>query len=253
MKKITLILAIVSIFLLAGCDEPRCKYSRTVDLNLLGAGGKTLIIKNNIGSIKINGDNRGDGVGTATITGKGLTPGKAKEVAEKIEIQIENRDDEICIVTKKPLGLEGRHYAVSFQLDLPDNMPLKLETNIGKIDINNMKESINAISNIGKVNCSNAFAAVNLRTNIGEVCVTYDKQFSTAVNVNLSTNIGSAKCTLPKDASAKIDASVNIGSINTSLPITVSGKICNKRLNGQIGSGQGNVKMSTNIGSIDIK
>ena len=253
MKKITLILAVISIFLLPGCDKPKYKYSRTVDLNLPDAGGKILIIKNNIGAIKISGDNRTKGVGKATITGKGRTPEEAKEVAEKIEIQIENKDDKICVVTKKPPGLKGKYYAVSFQLDLPDNMPLKLETNIGKIDINNMKESINAVSNIGSVDCTNAFAVVNLRTNIGEVSVTYDQQAPPAVNINLSANIGSAKCALPKDASTKINASVNIGSINTSLPVTVSGNVGNKCLNGQIGSGQGNVKISTNIGSINIK
>lgn len=70
MKKITLTLAVVSIFLLAGCDEPKYKHSRTVDLNLPDAGGKTLIIKNNIGTIKISGDNRTEGVGKAT----GLPP-----------------------------------------------------------------------------------------------------------------------------------------------------------------------------------
>ena len=88
MKKITLILAVVSIFLMAGCDEPKCKYSRTVDLNLPGAGGKTLVLKNNIGAITISGDSRTDGVGTATITGKGQTPEKAKEVAACKGIQI---------------------------------------------------------------------------------------------------------------------------------------------------------------------
>jgi hypothetical protein len=53
--------------------------------------------------------------------------------------------------------------------------------------------------------------------------------------------------------SAKISASSSVGKINSAQPGTKQKDGCEENFNGSIGKGEGDISLSTDVGSIDIE
>jgi hypothetical protein len=262
MKKNTLIKYIALLLLcslliyvpIAGCcdDNDKVKYEKTERLSAPFAPGQTLCLQNKVGEIKISGADVTDCNVTATITTKAETAEKAEKLAEEVRIKLEQAGDKLYIKVEASSDRPKCSINIDFDITVPKQTLLQLETNVGEIVIADITEKIKAEANVGRISCKEVSGPLDIHTNVGEVKVLYSKTAPSACNANVKTDIGEINFTAPPGLSAQVDLSANLGSIETSLPLTIKGKI-NKDATGIIGKGEGKVTLKTNIGKIKIK
>jgi hypothetical protein len=255
MRKIFLRLCIISVIsslALTGCDLKE-KYERTVDLPLAISAGQKLVVHTEVGSIKVTGSNTQQSGIKVKITGRGDTIEKAQQVAQSINIAVEDDNNNVYIKINNPPEIKSNWYSVDYTIEVPENISLEYKTNVGSATVSNIKGDIAASCNVGSITCENASGKANLNANVGNLSLAYAEDANSQANAEMSVNVGSIYFKGPKNMSAKLNVSTDVGSIHSDLPITVTGNFCSKKLNGTVGQGQGNVRMKTDVGSIDIK
>ncbi len=261
MKKYTSIKYVVSLLLCSllldarvacGCDNDNSKYEKTRRLSAPFAPGQTLYLQNNVGEITVTGADLTECNVTAIITAKAETAEKAEKLAEEVSIKLQPSGDKLSIKAEAPADKSKCSINVNFNITVPKQAALQLETNVGAININNITQPIKVETNVGAISCKEITGDTNIKTNVGEVIVFYSQTAPGACNANIKTDIGKIDFTAPPNLSAQVNLSANLGSIETSLPLTVKGKI-NQKTSGTIGKGEGKVTLKANIGSIKIK
>jgi hypothetical protein len=243
---------------ISGCcinvtDIFKAKYTRTYQDHVHANNANKCKIENNIGSIIITGSDVDEFEINAEITVKAQSKEKARKFAEQVAIETElSEDNTILIKVDKPEDLAERNLSIKLNVTAPRKIDLYCSIHVGNIKIANIQGQIRASSEVGSITCENVTNDVELHTNVGSIDVTYTSDASETFQASVTTNVGSINFTAPQELSAKIDASTNIGSITTAKPLTVVGKI-GKSVKGTIGSGQGKIHLTTNVGSITIK
>lgn len=253
MKKIIFVCLMFSIFAFAGCDLKE-RYKKNVELPLKIAGGQKLIVSTEVGSIKVYNSNQSQYSIKAEITGKGDTVENSKKVAESVKIAIENKDkDTISVKIDKPMEIKNEMVTVDYTIYVPFDINLECKTNVGSVDVADIKGDIKASCDVGSINCQNAVGRLELKTDVGDIHASYAKDAANITNADLRTNVGSIHFIAPPDLSAKVSASSNVGQISSNLPVVVTGDFCSKKLNASIGKAEGDIRLKTDVGSINIK
>ncbi len=255
--KISLVCLICLPVVITGCCIsidfwPRAKYERTDKLNAPLATGSTLALENSVGSITIAGLDVTECNVTATICVKAPTEEEAKELAEQIKIELDRDGNTLTVRTEKPRTKKRRSISISFNITVPKQTALELESNVGKIQVSNITEKIEVQTDVGQITCKEISGDIDLKVDVGTVKVVYSKTAPAACNATITTNVGSIDLTTPPNFSAAVDADTDVGSIRTDLPLTVKGKI-GKTLHGTIGDGEGKLYLRTDVGSIRIR
>ena len=231
---------------------PRAEYERTDELNAPLGPGSTLALENSVGSINIAGLDVTECNVIATISVKAPTEEEAQELAEQIKIELDRDGNTLTVRTEKPRTKKRRSISISFDITVPKQTALELESDVSNIQVSNITEKIKAKTDIGKITCKEISGDIDLRADVGTVKVVYSKTAPAACNANITTNVGGIDLTTPPNFSAAVDADTDVGSIRTDLPLTVRGKI-GKSLHGTIGSGEGKLYLRTDVGSIRIR
>ncbi len=251
-SRLCIIISVISTLALTGCDLKE-EYERTVDLPLTISAGRKLVVHTEVGSIKVTGSNTQQSGIKAKITGKGDTIEKAQEVAQNINITVEDDNNNVYIKINKPLEVKSSWYSVEYTIEVPENISLEYKTDVGSATVSNIKGDITASCDVGSITCENASGKVNLVADVGNVSLAYAEDANSQVDAEMSVDVGCIYFKGPKNISAKFNASTDVGSIHCDLQIPVTANVCSKKLDGTVGQGQGNVRLKTDVGSIDIK
>jgi hypothetical protein len=230
----------------------RAEYERTERLRAPLATGSILALKNSVGSITIEGLDVTECNVTAKISVKAPTDEEAEKLAEQIKIELDRDGNTLTVRTEKPRTKKRRSISISFDITVPKQTALELESDVGKIRVSNITEKIKAKTDVGQITCKEISGDIDLRADVGTVKVVYSKTAPAACNANITTNVGGIDLTTPPNFSAAVDADTDVGSIRTDLPLTVKGKI-GKSLHGKIGAGEGKLYLRTDVGSIRIR
>ena len=249
-----IILCLLTVFM--GCknigSKFKAKYQRTERESAPITNETELNVESDVGSITVTGSDVTDCNITAEITVKALTKEEAQKLAEEVKIEFESSDETLTIKAVKPDGLKKKPLNIDYKIIAPKHMKLRCSTGVGTVTISSIEGRIKASANVGSVICSSVVAELDLSSNVGSVTAGYTDAAPAACKANITTNVGSIEFTAPPKLSAQIHASTNVGSVNTAKPITVVGKV-GKSIRGTIGSGEGNISLKTNVGSIQIK
>ncbi len=243
--------------LISGCcfgivDLFRVEYQRTEKLFVPAVDIEVLDVLTNVGSITVTGADVNVCSVTADIIVKAGSEEKARELADQVEINAEASGGRLCLRYTRPAGLGRRPLTVAYTIEVPERLRLECRSQVGEIRISQVRGAIEASTNVGTVDCEDVVADIELRTNVGDIRVDYDSSAPAGVNAGITTNVGDIRFVGPPELSAAISASTNVGSISTEKPISVVGKV-GKSLNGVLGSGEGDIKLKTNVGSIKIR
>ena len=231
---------------------PRAEYERTDELNAPLGPGSILALENSVGSITIDGRDVTECNVTAAICVKAPTEEEAQELAEQIKIELDRDGNTLTVRTEKPRTKKRRSISISFDITVPKQTALELESDVSNIQVSNITEKIKAKTDVGKITCKEISGDIDLRADVGTVKVVYSKTAPAACNATITTNVGGIDLTTPPNFSAAVDADTDVGSIRTDLPLTVKGKI-GKSLHGTIGSAEGKLYLRTDVGSIRIR
>ena len=134
----------------------------------------------------------------------------------------------------KPVKSEDDNWdnlSVDLYITVPSNTPLDISTDIGSIEITDLKTQIKAVTNVGSIKTVNV---------VGEI--------------QLTTDIGNIEFVAPHNFSAQLQANTKVGAIESEFPLDIS-KIdfTANKAKGTIGSGEKNVNLKTEVGKISIK
>ena len=238
--------------ILSGCNHYMAKSQRTENLSVPVGQAVELCVETGVGSITVTGADVVDCSVAAEIKVKAENQEKARQLAEQVKIETETSDETLRIKVVKPPDLKKRPLEVKFTIVAPKQLKVDCTVNVGSIRVSQMNDRIKASTNVGSVFCKQVVGDITAASNVGSVEVEYAETASGAQNIDITTNVGSIELVTPAELSAQVNASTNVGSVKTEKPITVVGKV-GKSINGTIGSGEGKVRLETNVGSIHLK
>ncbi len=230
------------------------EFERTEELAAPIAARATLTAETGVGSITVNGGDVTECSVTATIMAKAPTQEKANELAQAVKIKLEVEGDDLRLHVEKPAKQRRYSVGVTFDITIPSQVNLHLESDVGDIEVTNINGAIYAATDVGEITCTEVEGDVELEVDVGDVTAEYRDGGESTFSARLETDVGRIRFAGPANLSARVDASTNVGSIETRLPLTVTGQI-GKSVQGTVGKGEAKatVRLRTNVGSIEIE
>lgn len=193
--------------------------------------GTPFVIRNQQGRIVLRPSKDGTCDIRAVIRGKGGTPSEACDKMDKVGMNIESSDERYLL---RPITRDGGQWqdlSVDLFITVPPGIEPDVETKMGRVDLYDLKGKIKVVTDMG------AIKAVN-----------------TTGDLDLLTKMGAIEFIAPKKLSAKLNVQTKMGSIKSDLPLSIhQHDMFRKSGQATLGTGQGNVRMTTNMGSINLK
>lgn len=246
----------LAVTLPAGClvrsDLLKAKVERAEELTVPVAGITALDASTNVGKIRLDAADTAEAHITAEIKVKAAGKEKAEELIEQVEIVAEPQGATLVVKVVKPHDLRDNELSVDFTITAPPNLALACTTNVGDIRVAGFTERVTARTDVGAIACTGVRGATNLHSNVGDIRVEYDPDAPAALAASATTNVGAIDFAGPQQMSANLTATANVGSIDTDRPLTVTGSL-QRSIKASLGNAEGQVNLSTNVGSIRIR
>jgi len=219
---------------------------RTFDLER----GGSVSIDNINGPVVVHGWNESGVRLQATKKAKAGSKSAAREKLERTEVRIEAEANAISAVTQRAERKWSDNVTVAYELWVPAEVLLDVETTNGTVRIEQVDGRITAKTTNGKIYIQEASGTVNAHTTNGSISaglVRYD-----GGDMKLETTNGSIELSAPTNLQADLEARTTNGSIHTDFPVSVTGKVARNRLHGAINGGGARLQMETTNGSIHL-
>ena len=209
------------------------KYVATTTMHFVSKvkPGSPFVIRNNIGRIVLRPSKDGKSDVRAVIRGKAKTAAEARAKAKQVGMSLNASEKRYYLEPVKRGGGKWDGLSVDLYFAVPPGVLLDVKTNMGSVELYDLEGKIKAVTDMGSVKAAN-----------------------TTGDVDLFTKMGSIEFVAPKDLSAKLFAQTKMGSIESDLPLEISKPdMFRKSAEGALGTGKGNIRMTTDMGSIRLK
>ena len=218
------------------------------------ASGGTLNVENINGDITITA---GSGNAVHVIATK---KAGTQEYLDGMEIHVSANDDRISIRTEHPksksrwFGMGESSGSVSYEIIAPADANLdSIETVNGEIEIAGIGGDVSADTTNGDINISDLRGNLEADTVNGSVMASFES-FGGRQRVSAETVNGRIQLRLPENASASVNASTVNGGIDADdFGLQVDKGFLGRDCDGEIGDGDGRIKLSTVNGAIKIR
>jgi beta-lactamase regulating signal transducer with metallopeptidase domain len=193
--------------------------------------GKPFVVRNKLGSIILRPSKDGTCDVRARIRGTAKSPDQARAMVEAVGMKLDSSEKRYYLEPVRHDGGKWDNLSVDLQITVPPGVLPDVKTELGSVELRDLKGRIKAVTNLGGI-----------------------KAVNTTGDIELVTNMGSIEFIAPKDLSAKLSVRTKMGSIKSDLPLEINKSgMFKKGAQGTIGAGQGNIRMSTDMGSIHLK
>ena len=157
-----------------GCDFQfgcwsQAKYERTVERQAPLADGSTLVAQTSHGSVTVVGADVTDCTVVAEICGRAPTEEEAQELAEQVEIELENLDNTLTVKADKPKTKWNRSISISYTITVPRRMHLECGSSYGAIKTSDIIGNVRGKTSNGSITAENVEGSVDLHTSYGSV------------------------------------------------------------------------------------
>ena len=139
---------------------------------------------------------------------------------------------------------------VEFRVEVPAGVDLAVGTVNGEVEVQRVSGDVRASTVNGDVEVESD-GNVEASTVNGSISARMGQDLKSDLSFN--TVNGSITVSLPSGASADVRASTVNGGLESDFPLTIQGRFSNRRMNGQIGSGGHDLKLSTVNGGITLR
>jgi len=212
---------------------------------------KHIEIENVNGQITINGK---AGLSSVQIWGERIVQSDsytdAEEHLENLQVVVKDGQDKISVKTDQPSVTYGRSYRVIYNIIIPDNWDVSVESVNGRTEI----DSLNADIAAGLVNGD--FVLTNILGNItaGVTNGTIYGKITLPINgiCAMSSVNGQIQLSIPETTSAALTAKVTNGTVSVT-NLKLNNMVSSRNLvSGTAGSGQGTISIESVNGSISV-
>ena len=208
------------------------KYVATTEMHFMSKvkTGSPFVIRNSLGNIILKQSKDDTCDVKAVIRAEAETAEEARQMAEQVGMNLDSSDERYYLKPVKPDDNQWSNLSVNLTILVPLGVKPDVKTELGNVELWNLRGKIKAVSDLGSVKAINTTGDLELFTKMGEIVFTP-----------------------PKDLSAKLRAETKMGSIESDLPLFVTQKdMFRNTAEGTIGSGRDTIRMTTNMGSIRI-
>ncbi len=242
--------------LLAGCSFHggmfKATFTRSEDVSAPLAGITTLDVTTEVGEIRLEPAEVAEARILADIKVRAGSEAQAQEFAEKVRVTVETTGQSLVVKALKPKDFGRNELSVDLTITAPAALALDCTTNVGDIHMSGFSNRVKARTNVGSITCTGLRDAAALHTNVGEIQAVYATDAPAALEFSAATDVGSIEFTGPPEISAHLTAETNVGEIHTNRPLTVRGWM-NKSVQATLGNAEGQVRLRTNVGSVEIR
>lgn len=181
------------------------------------------------------------------------TKGAPTEVAlREIEVVVEGEGDHVSIRTRQPRRrLFGPGGQVEYRLTVPRGAQVEVKTVNGAVGLDGVEGEVRASTVNGSVEAARLAGEVEASTVNGSVQVSMARVAESSRNRLSSTN-GTVRLTLPRDASADVEAGTVNGSARCDFDLDEGARLSRRKLEGRIGRGGARFVLRTVNGSASI-
>jgi len=252
--RILLYCLLCSLIAVAGCyiqirgySYPRARYERTVQLSRPMSAGTLFAAKSNDGWINVTGGEVADCNVTATIIARADSDEKARTIAEKTKVKLEQFGSKLTVKLEKPILMMNQSVDIQIEAMVVKDCDVELDTDDGDISIENINGDIDIKTDDGSVSLARITGDIKVRSNDGSVNI---QEFNSDVNlqraawidiqtddgsVTMSRVVGDIKVRI-NDGSTKVQevaGNVNIESDDGRITVVYAedaGGVCNVSL-----------------------
>lgn len=225
--------------------------------------GGLISLKNINGNVEITSWDRDEVEITAFKKVYGVSNQTAEKMLAKIEIVIEQHDNELSIETVHPergdknffswlFGGKNNSFSVQYELKVPHRVDLNIHTTNGNVEADQISGRVRLESTNGKIIGTDITGLARCHTTNGSInfaLIGIDHSDEMIFN----TTNGSITLDLPQNYAGYIDLKTTNGHIDCDFPVEVDSQNRRTLLRGRIGSGDADIKCSTTNGSIHLQ
>ena len=167
MKKLILILTLLLLLILTGCQQASFTLEREFEENY--SSGLVIDLENNTGDINIENWDKNKVKITAIIIGRADTKIRAEDIANRTEINTRFDNNTLKIrqyLPERPQGLKNS-ISVSYFIKIPEKFSAGIITNTGNINIEDVSGNLNIKGNTGNINTGVVNGNIDIEINTG--------------------------------------------------------------------------------------
>jgi hypothetical protein len=176
---------------------------------------------------------------------------RSERALEELQVEIIGEGDRLSVRTRFPrpqwMGGSGR---VDYRVSVPRSARVELRNVNGRVEVDGVAAALTAETVNGSVDVTGAGSEVDASAVNGSVEVQLAR-VDPAGRSELSTTNGSVRLTLPRDASAEVEARTVNGSVGCDFDLADARK-SRRKLEGRIGTGGARFELGTVNGSVHI-
>lgn len=213
------------------------------DLTLPALGGKTLTIDGSQnGGIAVRGWSGAEVRVRAMVNTWG---NNAQQRLSAVQISTDNN-------TLRANASGGDNWSVSYEVFVPQQTSLALNTNNGGISLEDVSGAITFQTTNGGVSLAGLGGDVKGRTSNGGLSITLTGDKWDGTGLDVATTNGGINWLVPQNYSAQLTTSTSAGGVDTELPVTKNGSR-GRQIAATLGQGGAPIKAVTTNGGISVQ
>jgi len=158
--------------------------------------------------------------------------------------------DTVYVETEQPENTEGRTYQVEYNITLPRNFEVVVESANATIDVASINNSVYVEVGNGIVDLDDTQGDISIDIGNGEVLGTLTLPTDGALEVLIGNGI--IDIGIPTSTSAEFSAGVGNGTISISNLMLQNQQSTNTSLSGRLGAGDGDIRLTVGNGTITV-
>jgi hypothetical protein len=232
----------------AGYDSQGARYCEVRELNAASVGRLNLDAGRN-GGATIKGWPQGYVLVRAKVEAMGDNDAAARSMASQVIVDTSGGQ----VRASGPDSGNNSWWSVSYEVFVPQTTDLDLKAHNGGLNISDVRGQIHFDVTNGGVRLRHVGGDVAGATVNGGVQVELAGAMWDGRQLDVSTRNGGVTVTMPSNYSAHIQAETGMGGIQSDFPVTVTGNVRPRRLDFNVGSGGGLIKVTTGNGQVRFK
>jgi hypothetical protein len=213
----------------------------------IAAGGRLSLDPGSNGGISIKGWDLPGVLVRERVDAWAASDADAHAIASQVQVQIAGAS----ITATGPALADHSNWSVSFEVFVPHTTDLDLKAHNGGIRISDVKGDIGFATTNGGVTLQRLAGNVHGQTTNGGLSVELEGTRWDGAELNVETQNGGVKLSMPANYSAHLETGTVNGHIAFGIPITVHGEI-GRQLSTDLGSGGAPIRVMTTNGGVKI-
>jgi hypothetical protein len=217
------------------------------EFTLSASGGVVHVDASPNGGITVEGGPRADILVQARVIATADSEARARDIARAVRVNVAGN----TVDATGPRSEDREGWHVSYRLFTPTQASLNLRTVNGGISVMDVEGRIEVRTTNGGVKLTRLAGDVQGRTTNGGVNVDLDGATWRGEGLDVQTQNGGVKLSIPSDYSARLETGTVNGRIRVDFPVTVQGRI-DRDLETTLGAGGPLVRVRTTNGGVNI-